>query len=91
LNYKGIIPTRNQDLLGLAFVYGLLSNQGISTIQQNKGTSPANTAFDIELTYQAQLTPWFTVQPDIQYVIHPGVTQAYPNAFVVGMRASMTF
>ena len=90
-NFKGLVPTRDQDLLGLACGYGLLSNDGISVLQQNQGTAPANTTFDIELTYQAQVTPWFTLQPDLQYIIHPGTTQSYPNAFVLGLRASVTF
>ncbi|MFZ4116344.1 MAG: carbohydrate porin [Chthoniobacterales bacterium] len=91
LNYRGLIPTRDQDLLGLAFAYGLLSNDGINTIQQSQGTAPANTTYDIELTYQAQLTPWLAIQPDVQYIIHPGTMQSYPNAFVIGIRASVTF
>jgi porin len=26
----------------------------------------------IEMTYQAQLKPWWVLQPDLQYVINPG-------------------
>ena len=26
----------------------------------------------LELTYQAQMTPWWTLQADLQFVIHPG-------------------
>ncbi|MCF7729705.1 MAG: carbohydrate porin [Chthoniobacterales bacterium] len=91
-NYKGLIPTRDQDLIGLAFAYGALSNDGIKNItQQGLGSGPANTTYDIELTYQAQLSPWLSVQPDLQYVIHPGINQIYPNAVVVGLRVSVTF
>ena len=49
----------------------------------------------IEVTYQAQITPWFTVQPDFQYVIRPGGGIANPqapgmklkNETVVGVRS----
>jgi porin len=53
----------------------------------------------IELTYQAQVTPWLQLQPDLQYVINPGAgvqdpddpTRNLSNAFVAGVRAITTF
>jgi porin len=53
----------------------------------------------IELTYQAQLTPWLQAQPDMQFVINPGgglvnpddVSQRLHNEIVVGMRTEVTF
>ena len=55
----------------------------------------------IELTYQAQLAPWWTLQPDIQYIIHPGGNAPDPtspgavgtlqNALQVGMRTTAKF
>jgi carbohydrate-selective porin OprB len=35
----------------------------------------------IELMYQAQLKPWWMLQPDLQYVINPG------GAFLILMAA----
>jgi porin len=34
----------------------------------------------IEATYQYQVTPWWQVQPDFQYVFNPGGTLLNPNA-----------
>jgi len=53
----------------------------------------------IELTYIAQVTPWWTLQPDLQYIIHPGGNVPSPNdpnravedSFLVGLRTSVTF
>ena len=53
----------------------------------------------LELTYHAKITPWLTVQPDFQYVIHPGgnvpqpdnPTQALKDAAVFGLRGTITF
>ena len=53
----------------------------------------------IELTYQAQVTPWLQLQPDLQYVINPGAgvqnpddpTRNLSNALVAGVRAITTF
>ncbi len=91
LNFRGLLPSRSQDIMGLALAYGLLSNDAISTIAQTQGTSLSQNTFDIEFTYQLQLTQWFTLQPDLQYVIHPGMTQALGNALVVGLRTTIIF
>lgn len=91
LNFKGLLPKRGQDLFGIACGYGLFGNDGVNAIQQSQGTALANTTFDIEMTYQAALTPWLSLQPDLQYIIHPRMTQTYPNALVIGLRASVTF
>ena len=51
----------------------------------------------VELTYQAKLTPWWMLQPDLQYVIRPsgGVLNddgsIRPNAWVVGLRSVLNF
>jgi porin len=53
----------------------------------------------IEATYQYQVTPWWQVQPDIQYVFNPGAGIANPNApsqtvgdeLVLGVRTIILF
>ncbi len=53
----------------------------------------------IELTYQAVVTPWWTLQPDFQYVFSPGGGIVDPNqptkrvgdALILGLRTSITF
>jgi porin len=53
----------------------------------------------IELTYQAQITNWLIMQPDLQYVFNPGggvpdpndTTQNLQNEFIAGLRAIVTF
>lgn len=53
----------------------------------------------IEATYQVQVTPWWQIQPDIQYVVNPGGGIPDPaeparrlrNELVVGVRTSLTF
>ena len=55
----------------------------------------------IELTYQIQMARNWTMQPNLQYIIHPGgnvvdpnvpggVTPI-PNAFVLGLRTHLKF
>lgn len=53
----------------------------------------------VEVTYQAALTPWMSVQPDIQYIMAPGggivrddaAGETARNALVVLLRAAVTF
>ena len=53
----------------------------------------------IEATYQRQIRPWWQIQPDIQYVFHPGAGIADPfapgspvrNELVIGVRTNILF
>lgn len=55
------------------------------------------TAF--ELSYTAQITPWWTLQPDLQYIVHPGGNVPDPddpshvieNSVLVGLRTTVAF
>ncbi len=90
LSYKGLIPTRDNDTIGIAFGYAQLSNGARSSLQE-EGASPTGAEMVIELTYQAEITPWLIVQPDLQYIINPGGATDLNNALVIGGRAAITF
>ena len=51
----------------------------------------------VELTYQAKLAPWWTVQGDLQYIIRPsgGVLNEdgsfREDAWVAGLRTNVLF
>lgn len=86
LNYKGLIPTRDNDVLGVAFAYGHLNNNP----QGDDENSIPGYQIAIELTYQIELTSWFSLQPDLQYVLHPSGTDI-ANALVLGARVTISF
>jgi len=44
----------------------------------------------LELTYQAQLTKWLSIQPDLQVIVNSGGNNELNNAIVVGGRVSLT-
>jgi porin len=90
LTYKGLIPTRDNDTLGVAFAYAQLGNNARNSLI-DEGSVGVGAEMVLEATYQAQITPWLIIQPDIQYIINPGGTQDLGNAFVVGGRAAITF
>jgi porin len=86
LNYKGLLPSRDQDILGLAIAYGHLSNN----LPNSQGRSDRGYEMVFETTYEIELTPWLSLQPDVQYVIHPSGTNI-PNALVLGARTTLSF
>ena len=68
-------------MLGLAFSHTEQSDRLRRLGRDaNRVTGPRNVLPDyesvLELTYQANLTPWDQVQPDLQYIIHPGGSPA---------------
>ncbi len=86
LNHKGLIPTRDNDVLGVAFAYGHLNNNP----QGNDENSIPGYEIGTKVTYQIELTSWFSLQPDLQYVLHPSGTDI-ANALVLGARATISF
>ncbi len=91
-------PGRDNDSAGIDFGLGKVSSQAADA-DQDAGLARRTTEELIELTYQAQATPWLILQPDIQFVINPGAGTPDPNApthnlrneFVAGVRAVVTF
>jgi len=90
LSYRGLIPTRDNDTIGIGFGYAQLSSGARSGLA-GEGASPVGAEMVIEFTYQAEITPWLVLQPDLQYIINPGGTSDLDNALVIGGRASITF
>ena len=101
--YKGLIPTRDWDTLGLAVSYLEISDD-LSRAQRDINAGFAGSGFVpfpkiadyeavIELSYKAQLTAWWTVQPSIQWVIHPGgrVVEDIPDAWAFIVQTTLRF
>jgi porin len=45
----------------------------------------------IEVLYKAQITPWISVTPDVQFVVNPGGTEDIENAVRGGARFELVF
>ena len=105
IGYRGLLPGRSNDTAGMAVSYARISPSGRGadrdTIQET-GTALPRRRFEalVEATYQAVLGPGVTVQPNLQYVFHPGgnipdsrdaLGRRIKNATVVGMRATLTY
>jgi porin len=94
---------RDNDSVGLGFGWARISGNAIAAERAQAaqdGHTPIQSAEGLlELTYQAQLAPWWVVQPDFQYVFNPGGGILNPNgsgrvvgsAAVLGIRTVVTF
>jgi porin len=74
--YKGLVLNRNDDKTAFGFAYGSLSDD-----LENKDYE---LMFELPHIYQA--TPWLQIQPDAQWIVHPGGSSDIPNALVTGMQ-----
>ena len=96
VTFNGLIPSRPSDLFGVATACGNIGSglRGfVADENSDDGTNLPIPDFEqnIELTYLAQLSQWWTVQPDLQILIHPGGSTAIPNALVLGCRTVINF
>ncbi len=87
-NYTGLVPGRKSDILGAAFSFERL---GVDLEPASGAPVLSHHEHVVELTYLANLTAWFSAQPDFQYIINPGGIGRTPNAFVAGLRFNVTF
>ncbi len=88
--WKGALPGRENDELGLAFAYAGLSKSAQEQLREEGARDPGAEML-LELTYRYQCTSWCALQPDLQYVIRPGGTADYRNAVVLGLRLALEF
>ncbi|MDF7659502.1 carbohydrate porin [Erwiniaceae bacterium L1_54_6] len=47
--------------------------------------------YNYEIYYNAQLTKWFQLRPNLQYVTAPGAVSEVKNAFIGGIAANISF
>ncbi len=81
---KGPFAGRPDDRVGIALSMAILS----PTARRLQGLHRAETT--IEATYQFKVVNRMTLQPDIQYVIHPSSGPGIKNALVIGLRMVIT-
>ena len=90
LTYRGLIPGRKEDSLGLAYGFAAVSPDERHAISASGGDG-AVSEMVLEATYQCVLTPWCVLQPDAQLIVNPGANNSIPNAFVIGARLAISF
>ena len=89
-NFSGFVPGRLLDTAGVAVARSNFSHD-FSDSQVAGGSNPFTRETVIEATYKAQITPWWTVQPDFQYIFNPSGQQGSHDAAVIGLRTTVVF
>ena len=84
--YQNIITGISNDEMGISV--SMVKNSAVFKRQLSMQNAQPEIAF--EWTYQANVTPWLVVQPDLQYILNPGATNVLPDALVVGLRSVFT-
>ncbi|SFK77435.1 carbohydrate porin [Methylocapsa palsarum] len=105
LIFSGVLPERRADAFGVGAAFSRLS-PAVGQLDRDQAyydgaRLPAcDYELVLEVTYQAQVIPGWTLQPDFQYVVHPGggainpndpLGGRVPNAAVFGVRSMMRF
>jgi porin len=96
VHYQGIIPSREDDVLGLAVAHASISGnlRDAEDVAEPDGLTfhikdKHETA--IELTYKTQITPWLTIQPGVQTVFNPGADAGLDDAVISILRFQINF
>jgi porin len=89
LTLTGPFAGRTDDELGLAVAAASMGSHFKRA--QSPADEPASAEITVELTYLAQAISRLSVQPDLQYVIHPGGSRALSTALVPGLRIALAY
>jgi porin len=88
LTWTGLFDARPRDKLGIG-VGVARAGTGLQDAQFAAGTPIYGYETAFEVTYRAVLSDWLTVQPNIQYIVHPGYDRALKNDFLFGLHFEM--
>jgi porin len=96
LHYQGLIPSRGDDIAGLAFSYAKTSSavRGLAADDNafnGSGTALPDYELAIQLTYQMPIMDGWTLQPSVWWIVHPGGSSATPDSLLVGLRSNLEF
>ena len=80
--YFGLIPTRDDDITGIGLYHVSLSGKVQSLEKRYSETA-------IEFFHKIQLTPFFSLKPDVQYIVNPGGDGR--DALAAGVRLEIVF
>jgi len=88
INVIGLLPGRPEDVLGIGLIYAHIGHD----FAQAQPDAP-RWCFEaiLELTYKITLNRWWSLQPDLQFIVHPGGSTAIRNALVLGIRVDLLF
>ena len=90
LVYTGPIAARPEDQIGVAFSQARFGAPYRAAMAA-AGTPSTRSELNIEGSYRFVLTPWLSIQPDVQYIINPGGDPGLRDALVFGLRTQIGY
>ena len=96
MTYTGFFPGREHDTLGLGIVFARISDDLRRVERRTRAQvgSPAMISdheMVLEGTYMVYVNQYLSLQPDIQWVHHPGGSGAQSDAVVIALRGTIIF
>jgi porin len=88
LAYTGLLPSRDKDILAIAFAYGYYNTSGSASFTTYR---PYTYTSVIEATYQYKINGWSHLQPFVQIIDNPKGNSKISNATIIGFQVGMTF
>lgn len=84
--YEGLFPARPEDRIGVALAVAQTSDEYRRAVRL-AGLGPVSRReVALELTYEMPLGGRFVLQPDVQYILDPGLDPAADGAWAIGLR-----
>jgi len=90
LTYTGLWPGRAEDQFGVG-VSSVANGDDFMAVAANEGEAIERRETILEVTYLAQVLPWLTIQPSLQYAINPETDPEIENHLAAGLRFGVEF
>ena len=99
MSYVGPFDARPKDDMGVGLAW-VHVNDDVTRSQRRNNTGQAfgsvlyspvqGSEYDMEVYYGFHMSPWLTLRPNIQYMVHPGGVTDVDNALVGGLKVQAT-
>lgn len=86
VHYTGLLPCRDQDIFAAGVASAMHGNQYLDQIPDSRRAETA-----LEVSYRFNVGHGIAIQPDVQYIVNPGLTTEQNHAVVVGTRIDINF
>jgi len=88
--WQGVIPQRDRDQLLITYLVSSFSRNYADFVVATGGKRPT-AEHVLEAGYAVYINDYYTIQPDIQYVIRPNGKDAAKNSLVMGVQFVASF
>ena len=90
-NFLNPFTKMERDVVGAGISFAKVSDN-IRQAEEQTGIIPVSDyELAFEVTGQFPVKPWLTLQPNVQWIHHPGSSSTLSNALVVSIRSTFTF